>query len=160
MEGGRDMQQAVYEDYKYSMQDTNRIYVGSRYTFRELLDQEELLFKLRMLVERYVLPEADLEDTLETHLYYLSPESFLVKIYRQMKARVRVSVIEEKKGLLWGRLRASKAQKGGSSAGREKRYVTRQLTVEELTAMPPEEKERRGLVVQELSVSKLALLGM
>ena len=70
------MQKAVYEDYKYTMQDTNRIYVGSKYTFRELLDEEELLFKFRMIMERYILPEADPEDTLETHLYYLEPGSF------------------------------------------------------------------------------------
>ena len=154
------MRQTIYEDFKYSMQDTNRIYVGSKYTFRELLDEEELLFKLRMLMERYVLPEADLEDTLKTHLYYLRPESFLVKIYRQMKARIRVSVIEEKKGLL-GRVPGGAGGRRDSSweEGR-KRYVTKQLTIEELTALPPEEKERQGLVVQELSVSKLALLGM
>lgn len=132
------MQKTVYEDYKYNMQDTTRIYVGSRYTFQELLDEEDLLFKFRMVMERYILPEADLEDTLETHLYYLKPESFLVKIYRQMKARVRISVIEEKK----------------------KRYVTKQLTVEQLVAIPPEEKERQGMVIQELSVSKLTLMGM
>ena len=40
------MRQTIYEDFKYSMQDTNRIYVGSKYTFRELLDEEELLFNL------------------------------------------------------------------------------------------------------------------
>ena len=80
------MQQAVYEDYKYSIQDTNRIYVGCKYTFREFLDEDEILFKLRMIIERYVLPDADPEDTLETHLYYLAPESFLVKIYKQMKS--------------------------------------------------------------------------
>lgn len=145
------MKNAVYEDYKYTMQDTNRIYVGSKYTFKELLDEEELLFKFRMIMERYVLPEADLGDTLETHLYYLGPESFLVRIYKQMKARVRVNMIEEKKGLF--------GSKRGSPGG-EKRYVTKQLGVEELAAIPPEEKERQGLVVQELSVSKLALVGM
>lgn len=151
------MQQAVYEDHKYSIQDTNRIYVGSKYTFREFLNEDEILFKLRMVIERYILPEADLEDTLETHLYYLAPESFLVKIYKQMKARIRVSVIEEKRRLFG---RGGKApEREGASEGR-KRYVTKQLTIEELTAMPVQEKERRGLVVQELSVSKLALLGM
>lgn len=151
------MQQAVYEDYKYSIQDTNRIYVGCKYTFREFLDEDEILFKLRMIIERYVLPDADPEDTLETHLYYLAPESFLVKIYRQMKARIRVSVIEEKRGLFG---RGGKAPEREGASGGRKRYVTKQLTIEELTAMPVQEKERRGLVVQELSVSKLALLGM
>ena len=89
----------VYEDYKYSMQDTGRVYVGCKYTFRELLAADEVLFKFRMLVQKYILPEADPEDTLETHLYYLSPNSFLVKLYNQMKARIKVNVIEEKKNL-------------------------------------------------------------
>lgn len=81
------MRRTVYEDYKYSVQDTGRIYVGCKYTFGEFLEEEEILFKFRLVMQKYILPEADPEDTLETHLYYLPPESFLVKIYRQMKAK-------------------------------------------------------------------------
>lgn len=132
------MEKKVYEDYKYSMQDVARLYVGSKYTFRELLDEEELSFKFRLVMQRYILPEADMEDTLETHLYYLPRDSFLVKVYKQMKAKVRVNVIEEKKS-------------------GQRRYVTKVLTVEELAAIPPEKKEQQGCVIQELSVSKLAL---
>lgn len=139
------MNHTVYEDYKYSMQDTSRVYVGSKYTFAEFLDADEVLFKLRMVVQKYIVPEANLEDTIETHLYYLEPSSFLVKLYKQMKARIKVNVIEEKKNLL------------GKS---KKEYVTRQLTIEQLTGMTKEEKEACGLVIQELSVSKLALLGL
>lgn len=139
------MQKTVYEDYRYNMQDTGRIYVGGKYTFAGLLEEEEILFKFRLIVEKYILPEADREDTLETHLYYLAPDSFLVKLYRQMKARVRVSLIEEKRHLI---------------GGIKKEYVTRMLSVEELTGMTKEQKEKQGLVIQELSVSKLALLGL
>ncbi len=146
------MQKTVYEDYKYSVQDTARIYVGCKYTFGEFLEEEEILFKLRLVMQKYILPEADLQDTLETHLYYLAPDSFLVKIYRQMKARVRVNVLETKKPF---------PVIGGEKTGEgRKRYVTRQLTVEELAAVPPEEKERQGYVIQELSVSKLALAAL
>lgn len=139
------MQKTVYEDYKYSMQDTARVYVGSRYTFAELLESEDVLLKFRLIVDKYILPEADKEDTLETHLYYLAPDSFLVKLYEQMKARVKVNVIEEKKSLF---------------GGRKKEYVTRQLSIKDLTGMTKAQKERQGLVIQELSVSKLALLGL
>ncbi|MCI8528673.1 MAG: hypothetical protein HFH82_05900 [Lachnospiraceae bacterium] len=142
------MQKTVYEDYKYSMQDTSRVYVGSKYTLRELLEADEVLFKFRMLVERYILPEADLEDTLETHLYYLSSESFLVKLYTQMKAKVKINVIEEKKNRF------------GLGRNGKKQYVTKLLTIEQLVKIPPEEKEKKGMVIQELSVSKLALAGM
>lgn len=139
------MQKKAYEDYKYSMQDTSRLYVGSKYTMGELLEDEDILFKFRMIVERYILPEADREDTLETHLYYLEKGKFLVQTYKHMKARIKVNIIEEKKSLF----------------GKKKReYVTRNLTIDELVEMPVAEKEKRGLVIQELSVSKLALLGL
>lgn len=139
------MNQTIYEDYKYSMQDTSRLYVGCKYTFGELLEAEDVLFKFRMLVQKYILPEADSEDTLESHLYYLEPGGFLIKLYRQMKARIKVNVIEERK----------------SPFGKRKReYVTKQLTIEQLTGMSKEEKEACGLVIQEISVSKLALLGL
>lgn len=139
------MQKKAYEDYKYSMQDTGRLYVGSKYTMGELLEDEDILFKFRMIVERYILPEADREDTLETHLYYLEKGKFLVQTYKHMKARIKVNIIEEKKSLF----------------GKKKReYVTRNLTIDELVEMPVAEKEKRGLVIQELSVSKLALLGL
>lgn len=142
---GIKMNRTVYEDYKYSMQDTSRVYVGCKYTFGELLDAEEVLFKFRMLVQKYIVPEADPEDTLETHLYYLEPTGFLVKLYKQMKARIKVNVIEEKKRLF----RKPK-----------KEYVTKQFTIEQLTGMTKEEKEACGLVIQELSVSKFAIMGL
>lgn len=150
------MEKKIYEDYKYSMQDTARLYVGAKYTFRELLDEEEIAFKFRLIMERYILPEADREDTLETHLYYLAPDSFLVKIYRQMKAKVKVNVIEEKKPLFG----FGGADGNGAHGTGKKRYVTKQLTVEELADIPPAQKEQQGFVIQELSVSKLALVGL
>lgn len=138
------MNQTVYEDYKYCMQDVSTLYIGSKYTFSELLAVETVPFKFQLLVERYIMPEADLEDTLETHLYYLDEKSFLVKIYRQLKARVKVNLIQTKKGV----------------GGKEKKaYTTKLLSVEQLVKLSVEEKEQMGLVVQELVLSKLALMG-
>ncbi|MDE7270250.1 MAG: hypothetical protein K2N81_07230 [Acetatifactor sp.] len=138
------MNQTIYEDYKYCMQDVSSLYIGSKYTFSELLAEETVPFKFQLLVERYILPEADPEDTLESHLYYLEEKSFLVKIYRQLKARAKVNLIQTKKGL----------------GGREKKaYTTKLLPVEQLVKLSVEEKEQMGLVVQELVLSKLALMG-
>lgn len=139
------MQKTIYEDYKYGMQDTSRVYVGCKYTFAEFLEAEEVMFKFRLLVQKYILPEADPEDTLETHLYYLQSGNFLVKLYDQMKARVKINIIEEKKSLV---------------GKPKKEYVTRQLKVSELVQMTPEEKEAAGIVIQELSASKLAIMMM
>ena len=132
------MQKTVYENYKYSLQDTAKVCIGAKYTFAELLDQDEVAFKFRLIVERYILAEkeVDPQDTLETHLYYLKPDSFLVKIYDRIKARVKINIIEEKKRIF----------------GRgKKRYVTKELNIRELVAMTPEEKEAKGVVIQEIS---------
>lgn len=137
------MQKTIYEDNKYSMQDTGNLYVGTKYTLDEIINEEEIPFKFRLIVERYILPEADLRDTLETQLYYLESKSFLVKIYKQIKAKVKVNVLEEKRSL---------------TGGRRMQYVTKLMTVEELAGMSVTEKKAKGLVVQELKMSKLALM--
>ncbi len=139
------MKRTVYEDYKYCMQDVSSLYIGAKYTLGEILSEEEIAFKFRMIVERYILPKADAEDTLESHLYFLAPDSFLIQIYGQLKARVKVNVIEEKRTL----------------TGKTKReYTTRTLTVGQLAEISPAEKEKKGIVIQELKVSKLAMLAL
>ena len=67
-----------------------------------------------------------------------------MKIYDRIKARVKINIIEEKKG---------------SFGSGNNRYVTKELNIRELTAMTPEEKEAKGVVIQEISMSKLALAG-
>ena len=137
------MQKYVYEDYKYSMQDTTTLYVGSKYTFQEILDEESISFKFRLIVERYLLPEVSLEDTLETHLYYLDSKSFLVKIYNQLKAKVKINILTEKKDF---------------RGNIKKEYTTKIIKLDKLVEMSAQEKEKNGIVVQELLMNKLALL--
>lgn len=138
------MSKTVYEDYKYCMQDVGTVYIGTKFTFQELLDSDIIPFKFQLLVERYIMPEADLEDTLESHLYYLQEKSFLVKIYEQLKMKVKINIIEEKKSL----------------TGKCKReYTTKVVSIRTLAQMSVTDKEAVGVVVQEISISKLALMG-
>ena len=138
------MSKTVYEDYKYCMQDVGTVYIGTKFTFQELLDSDIIPFKFQLVVERYIMPEADLEDSLETHLYYLTEKSFLVRIYEQLKMKVKINIIEEKKTL---------TGKG------KKEYTTKVVPIRVLAQMPVADKEAAGVVVQELAISKLALMG-
>ena len=38
---------AVYEDFKYMLQDVGRIYIGAKYTYRELMENPEAAFKFK-----------------------------------------------------------------------------------------------------------------
>lgn len=137
------MKSSVYEDYKYSMQDSNCLYIGTKYTLQEICDNEDILFKFRKVTAENLSKDFDMDDSLETLLYYLSPEDFKVQVFKQMRAKVRVNTIKEKKHLF-------------RKSTRE--YVTSFLTIPELVAMSKEEKESVGMIIQELRVNKLALL--
>ena len=137
------MLKQTYEDYKYVMQDTYQLYLGVKYTFEEVVENEEIPFKFRLIVERYLYPDIDPETTLESHLYYLPDKGMILKTYKHIKLKVKFNVIEEKKSL----------------SGREKEvYTTKILPIEQFVKMTPEQKEAKGVVIQEISCSKLALM--
>lgn len=130
-------------DFKYFMQDTGSLYLGAKYSYREILEDEMVTFKYKSIVEHYILKDTDTETTLESQLYYMTPEQFSYKTYKQLKARVKVSVLEKKKRIF-----------GGPKVA----YVNKILKLEELVGMNLAQKKKSGIVVQELVLSKLALM--
>lgn len=137
------MYKQQYEDYKYVMQDTYQVYLGAKYSLQEVVENEEIPFKCRLLMERYVCAEVDSDTTLESHFYYLTGQGMLFRLYRQVKTKVKINIIEEKKSLF---------------GKKKKQYTTRILPVDQLVKMTPQEKERQGVVIQEIIMSKLALM--
>lgn len=130
-------------DYKYFMQDTGSIYLGARLSYAEILQDEMVNFKYKSIVEHYIFKDTDPETTLESQLYYMTKEQFSYRTYQQLKARVKISILEEKKGLF----------------GRNKTvYQTKILPLSEFADMNLAQKKAKGVMVQELVLSKLALM--
>ncbi len=125
------------------MQDTGSLYLGAKYTYQEILEDEMVTFKFKSIVEHYIMKDTDPETTLESQLYYMTPEQFSYKTYTQLKARVKVSLLVEKRGLL-GR--------GGV------KYENKVMKLDEFTGMNLAQKKKSGVVVQELILSKLSLM--
>ena len=131
-----------YEDYKYVMADTSRFYIGAKYSYRELIFNEDVPFKAKTIFERYILPEVSGDTTLESHFYFMKKEEFACRTFQQLKVKVKVSRIRTKKSLF----------------GKAKRvYVTETMPLFELCGMSKEAKERDGIIIQEIGISKLAL---
>ncbi|MCH4191783.1 MAG: hypothetical protein LKF52_05705 [Butyrivibrio sp.] len=128
------------EDFKYFMQDIEKIYLGARYSYHELMENELVPFKFRTIIERYLIKELDPETTLESHFYYMKRSDAEYRAYRQLKTRVRVS--QYKKTII--------RQKNPT-------YTEKVYTLEQLAAIPPEEKQKQGMVVREVILSKLSL---
>lgn len=130
-------------DYKYFMQDSGTLYFGARFSYQEIMEEEMANFKFKSIIEHYIAKDTDLSTTLESHLYYLTPEQFSYRTYEQLKARVKISVLEERRNLL----------------GRKKTgYRTRVVHLDEFAGWNLAQKKKMGIVIQELIISKLALM--
>lgn len=130
-------------DYKYFMQDTGSLYFGARFSYAEIVQQEMVNFKFKAVIEHYIAKDTDLSTTLESHLYYMTPEQFSYQTYIQLKARVKVSVLEEKKSL-FGKVKTG--------------YHTRVVPLKEFAEWNLAQKKGKGTIIQELILSKLALM--
>lgn len=132
-----------YEDYKYVMQDAGNIYIGARYSYEELLEQEMVPFKLKTILTRYVLTEISPETTLESQFYYIEEDTFLYETYRQLKVQIKTQIQKEKKTIS-GRTRIE--------------YKEKIFTLQELARMNLAQKKASGMIVREIIVSKLGMM--
>lgn len=140
------MNRQSYEDFKYVMLDTSFLYLGAKYSYGELLENEDVPFKMRAALERYILPEVDSETTMESHFYHMDSKEFSYKTYRQLKIKVKVSRLVEKKGFF-------------GLAKSRRVYTAEVIPLDKFVEMSKAEKERDGIVIQEIVISKLALMG-
>lgn len=137
-------------DYKYILQDISTMYLGARYTYRELTEVVDIPFKVKNMVNHYILPELGKEEitediSLESHFYYMEEKGFAYQTYLQLKTKVKFNVLQEKKGF------------GGKV---KKSYTTEVMKLQDFVKIPPAEKEAKGIMIQEISISKLALMGL
>ena len=48
------------------LQDVGRIYIGAKYTYRELMENPEMAFKFKSVIEYYLLKETDPDTSIES----------------------------------------------------------------------------------------------
>lgn len=135
--------EAENRDYKYFMQDTGSVYLGAKLSYAEILQDEMVNFKYKSIVEHYIFKDTAPETTLESQLYYMTKEQFSYRTYQQLKARVKISILEEKKSLF-----------GKKKTG----YVTKTMPLSAFADMNLAQKKAQGVVIQELILSKLGLM--
>lgn len=132
-----------YEDFKYVIQDTGSIYLGARFSFEELMEQEMVPFKLKAILTHYILKEASPETTLESQFYYLEKGTFLYETFKQLKIRVKIQRQVERK-TLFGKTKAE--------------YKEEILSLQELAEMNLARKKACGVMVREIIISKLGMM--
>ena len=100
-------------------------------------------FKFKSIIEHYIMKDTQPDTTLESQFYYMAPEMFSYKTYGQLKAKVKVCLLVEKKSL-FGNPRMV--------------YRNKVFTLEEFVKMNLAQKKKYGVKIQEIVLSKLAMM--
>lgn len=79
-------------DFKYVMHDMTNLYIGAKYSYDELLVSDDVPFKLKTLISRFILREVAGSTTIENHIFYLKETDMSYQIFKEMKAKFRLSV--------------------------------------------------------------------
>lgn len=137
------MMQYQYDDFKYFMQDVSTLYLGAYYNYEELMANEMVPFKLKSIIEHYIMKDTQADTTLESQFYYMTDDSFSYRTYMQLKAKVKVCMYVEKKSFL----------------GKEKMaYKNTVIPLADFVQMNLAQKKKYSVKVQEVIISKLAMM--
>ncbi|MBD5494489.1 MAG: hypothetical protein HDR12_08990 [Lachnospiraceae bacterium] len=130
-------------DFKYFMQDVGNLYMGARYSYKEIIENEMVPFKLKSIIEHYIMKDTQADTTLESQFYYMGGDDFSYKTYMQLKAKVKVCMYVEKKSFL----------------GEKKMvYSNRNIPIDKFVQMNLAQKKKYGVKIQEIAISKLAMM--
>ncbi len=127
-------------DFKYYMQDVSKNYFGARFNYNELLDNELVPFKFKTIISRYIAKNIDKDTTLESHFYYMDRDDECYRVYKQLKATIRVS-----------------QYKNINKPVEERTFKEKLYSIDDFSVMPVSEKEEKGIIVREIIISKLSL---
>ena len=130
-------------DFKYFMQDVGSLYFGARYSYEELMAHEMVPFKFKSIIEHYIMKDTQPDTTLESQFYYMTDDLFSYKTYLQLKAKVKISLLVEKKPLF---------------GAKKSVYRTQVFSLDEFVRMNLAQKKKCGVIIQEIILSKLALM--
>lgn len=130
-------------DFKYVLQDTGSYLLGAKYTYEELMEHEQVPFKFKAIVEHYIAKDTELSTSLESQMYYMSTSDFSYKTFEQLKTKIKVSRLVEKKSLF----------------GKSKMiYEEKIMSLKEFCEINLAKKKASGILIREVIISKLALM--
>lgn len=130
-------------DFKYVMHDLTNVYIGAKYTYNELLVLDEVPFKLKTLISRFILREVDGNTKIEDHIFYLKETDMSYQIYKEMKARFRLNV--------W---------KDESDGVKTPGYKSSTYRIAEILGNEELMRKKNITIVEELHITKLGLMGV
>lgn len=127
-------------DFKYVMQDTSHYYLGGRMSFQEMIEWEDVPFKIKGIINRSILPKTDSDKTFAEYFADVETKSFDYQMIKQLHIKVKAGFYKEKIN-----------RKGEVN----RKYVSKVYSFDDYRQLTEKQK---GVITEEIIFSKLALL--
>ena len=93
------MSETIDRSFKYAMQDTTKIYIGGRMTYQEIIEWDDVPFKIKSIVNREFVPKAGTtEITFGEHFCQIEKDSYLFQVLKTLKTKIKVDIPTIKSG--------------------------------------------------------------
>jgi len=131
------------DDFKYVIQDTGNVYFGRELTYTEMMGRDDVPFKMKAIINAHIAKDTDLNKKLSEHILVLDTDSFTYRIFEQLKLTVRVCYQTKEKSIL---------------GGKKEKWVHKTCTIKQFCAEYREAVKDQRAMIEDISVSKLALM--
>ena len=129
------------KDFKYVMQDVTKLYIGTKYTYQEMMNTDEIPFKLKAILSHYILKEVAADTTPENHVFYMKDTDLSYMVYDQMKVKFKMNFpVLSSKGT-WV-------------------YKSEYHTINEIVHNEQWQAQKDQIVIEEMVVGKMQLMAM
>ena len=125
-------------DYKHVVQDMTNVYIGGRLSYKEMLDMDEIPFKFKIILSRYILNEVASDTTVENHIFFIKKEDISYMIFKKLKAKFRLYIFDESR----------------------QSYVGKEYKIDEIVDDEFLHENMNTIFVEEMHIYKINLLGV
>lgn len=131
-----------YEPYKYVLQDITHVYIGGRFTLQEVIGFDDAPFKVKVTVNRYFLGDSPNGADIRLSDFILDVErnAFSYEVLKKLKTKVKYTIPKN-----------FDADEG---------YRNTVASFEEFYENEVIRQHREQVMIEEISFSKLALMGI
>lgn len=128
-------------DFKYVLQDVTKIYVGAKFTYQEMMDKDEIPFKLKAILSHYMLKEVAADTTPENHVFYIQENDLSYMVYKQLRAKFKMDFPMLSKKGSW-------------------QYKSEYHTIEEIVSNKEWHEKKDQIVIEEMIITKMHIMSL
>lgn len=82
-------------DYKHVIQDMTQVYIGGKLSYDEILDADDVPYKLKTIFLHYMMNEVDGSTLLENHIFFIKKNGTSYNTYKKLKTKFVLNVFYE-----------------------------------------------------------------